>query len=254
MERSSETQVVGRVHDGFDVFGIPHGGYLAALAGAAMLEASGQPDLFTITIHFNRKASVGPIAFDMTPMGRSRRFQTLAAEAKQGDRTVLSVIASVGDRGSFSGPRWTSRPVWAEGDVDLSPVAVPGAPPSPPNIAAQVKLRFDERTALFARDETSDHEAMFRGQMELDTPDQLAALIACDATPPAAWNALGRKGWVPTVELTAHVRARPRGGPLRATISTAHVSDGFLEEDALIYDGEGNLVVQSRQLACWTGA
>lgn len=77
--------------------------------------------------------------------------------------------------------------------------------------------------------------------------------MACDITPPAVWNVLGRKGWVPTVELTAHVRARPASGPLSIEVGTHHVQDGFLEEDALVRDARGRLVVQSRQLARWTG-
>ena len=82
--------------------------------------------------------------------------------------------------------------------------------------------------------------------------DQLGALLACDITPPAAWNALGARGWVPTVELTAHVRARQGVGPLSVRAWTHHVQDGFLEEDALVHDADGRLIVQSRQLARWT--
>jgi len=36
-------------------------------------------------------------------------------------------------------------------------------------------------------------------------------------------------------------------------VDTHHVQDGFLEEDALVRDATGRLVVQSRQLARWTG-
>ena len=41
--------LVGHVHEGWDVFGVPHGGYLLALAGNAVLTATGAPDVFTIT-------------------------------------------------------------------------------------------------------------------------------------------------------------------------------------------------------------
>lgn len=36
--------------------------------------------------------------------------------------------------------------------------------------------------------------------------------------------------------------------------TTDHVTDGFLDEDALVHDSTGTLIVQSRQLARWTGA
>ena len=50
-------RVDATVHPGYDVFTIPHGGYLAALAGSAVLAATEQPDLFTITTHYLRNSS-----------------------------------------------------------------------------------------------------------------------------------------------------------------------------------------------------
>ncbi|HUG86167.1 MAG TPA: hypothetical protein VMM13_16505, partial [Euzebya sp.] len=123
-----------------------------------------------------------------------------------------------------------------------------------PGVARRLALRMEAATTGFARGHIGDHARM-RGVLQPSTgevTDQLLALIACDLTPPAVWNALGAAGWVPTVELTAHVRARPAPGPLTVDVQTTHVSDGFLNEDALVYDADGSLVVQSRQLARWT--
>jgi len=114
-------------------------------------------------------------------------------------------------------------------------------------------MRVDIDTFKFITDERQDH-AELRATVEPSRIDQLAALIACDITAPAAWNVLGREGWVPTVELTAHVRNRPVAGPLGVAVQTTQIDGGFLEEDALVHDAEGRLIVQSRQLACWTGA
>lgn len=60
---------------------------------------------------------------------------------------------------------------------------------------------------------------------------------------------MGLSGWVPTVELTAHIRRRPAPGPLRVAITTRNLAGGFLEEDAEVWDFEDRLVAQSRQLA-----
>lgn len=241
------------VHPGLDVFSIPHGGYLAALAGKAVLAASEQPDLFTITVHYLRKAVEGPLRFEVDLVGGSRRFTTVHARATQDGEAVLSVMASVGDRTSMSGPSWQRRPAWSPDEASLAPAAgTDGAPFPAPNIAARLGLTPEADTFAFARGERTD-DAVVRARVEVDEPDQLAALVACDVTPPAVWNALGNKGWVPTVELTAHVRARPAPGPMTVVASTEHVTDGFLEEDALVHDSRGRLVVQSRQLARWTG-
>lgn len=267
VHREDGRQVVdATVHPGYDVFTIPHGGYLAALAGSTVLAATEQPDLFTITVHYLRKAAEGPLRFEVDRVGGSRRFTTVHARATQDGEPVMAVMASVGDRTSMEGPSWRRGEPWEARDEDLAPPAgtagLPGERTSPgesaarfepPNIAKRFALRPEVASFAFATGEPTG-DASLRARMEVDEPDQLAALIACDITPPAVWNALGAKGWVPTIELTAHVRARPAPGPLTVVATTDHVTDGFLEEDALVHDAEGQLVVQSRQLARWTGA
>lgn len=245
-------QPTGQVHPGFDVFGIPHGGYLAALGANAVLRATGQPDVFTSTTHYLRKASVGPMAFDVTAVGTSRRFRTVTATGSQDGQVVLAIMASVGDRTGIDGPAWRSAdPPSVPRDRLSPPAGADGLPFDPPNIARRGGLRLHTSTIGFATGATGD-EARIQAVMQTDPVDQLAAIVACDLTPPAVWNALGAKGWVPTVELTVHVRARPAAGPLTIDVATNHVAGGFLEEDAVVYDSEGQLVVQSRQLARWT--
>ncbi len=242
------------IHDGFDVFGIPHGGYLAALAGRAVLAVAGLPDLFTITTHFVRKCAVGPLEVHVRRLGASRRFSSLQATAVQDGEVVLTTMALAGDRTGMEGPTWSDQPAWHPGDDDLSPPAGhPELPFTAPRVAEQFGLRLDTSTAGFAVGRRGDH-ARLRARLDDDGQpvDQFTALLACDITPPAAWNPLGMQGWVPTMELTAHVRARPVDGPLTVEVDTHHVGDGFLEEDALVRDASGHLVVQSRQLARWT--
>lgn len=243
------------VREGFDVFGIPHGGYMAALGANAVLTWSGQPDLFSVTTHFLRKTDHAPIEFALRELGGSRRFRTVLAEGRQGDRTVIVTMASVGDRTTFEGPSWHDRRAPAYADTDLGPR--PEELPEPqvsPAIARRLGLRLERATAHFALGRTADRAVVgSRVEAPPGTPtDQLLALIACDITPPAAWNVLGQSGWVPTVELTAHLRARPAPGPLDVVAMTASVSDGFLEEDAEVYDSTGKLVLLSRQLALWS--
>ncbi len=250
--------LVGHVHEGWDVFGVPHGGYLLALAGNAVLTATGAPDLFTVTTHYLRKAAHAPIRFTVTEVGGSRRFTTVTATARQGDDVVLSVMASVGDRDRFEGPSWRREEPWDHASARLTPRA--GSPEiaalesesfRPPQVAALGGLRLDVDALGFAGG-APDGTAEVRGLVEAAPADQLGALLACDITPPAVWNALGVSGWVPTVELTAHVRARTGTGPLAVRAGTHHVSDGFLEEDAVVHDATGRLMVQSRQLARWS--
>ncbi len=239
---------LGAVAPGYDVFGVPHGGYVAALAAEALLQASGAPDLFTITTHYLRKSKVGPMHFAVRKIGGSRRFTTLLVEARQEDTVVFTALGSVGDRSGIEGPSWSQEPLPVIEASALSPMAGPNAPLPAPRIAERAGLQLDTGTLRFG----TGSAAELRARATMDVVDQRTAILAADVTPPAVWNALGAKGWVPTVELTCHVRARPAPGPLDVHVTTRHVAGGFLEEDALVVDSQGTLVVQSRQLARWT--
>jgi hypothetical protein len=243
----------GQVHHGWDVFDIPHGGYLAALAANAGLTATGAEDVFTITTHFLAKAMVGPMDFTVRRLGGGRRLASHLVEGTQAGRPVLTAIMSVGDRSGLTGARWEQR---SAPDLDgrLTPRAGAGDEPFPtPAVAQRLGMRLVLDDLGFVSGGLGD--ALIRAEVDpvVPTPtDQLLALVTCDATPPAAWNALGMTGWVPTVELTAHVRARPVPGPLRVVAMTRSMDGGLLEEDAEVYDADGTLIVLSRQLARWS--
>jgi acyl-coenzyme A thioesterase PaaI-like protein len=244
----------GHVHSGWDVFGIPHGGYLAALTANAGLQASGASDVLTITTHFLSKATVGPIQFEVRPLGGGRRLSSYLVEASQEGRATMTSMLSVGDRTQLRGPTFQQRTAPDLDDRLSGPAGSAGEPFPTPRIAQLLGMRVDRESQGFAEGRVGE-EAVLRAAIDPVAPtatDQLLAIVACDATPPAAWNALGISGWVPTVELTVHVRARPAPGTLRVVASTRSVTDGLLEEDAEVYDDAGTLVVLSRQLARWT--
>ena len=78
--------------------------------------------------------------------------------------------------------------------------------------------------------------------------DPIALLMVVDALPPVTFD-LGLPGWAPTLELTAHVRARPAPGWLKVRHATRNLAGGMFEEDCEVWDSTGRLVAQSRQLA-----
>jgi hypothetical protein len=79
--------------------------------------------------------------------------------------------------------------------------------------------------------------------------DPLSLALAADGFPPAVFHLELPSGWVPTVELTVHVRDVPAPGPLRAVFRTRFVTNGMFEEDSELWDSTGRLVAMSRQLA-----
>ena len=95
-------------------------------------------------------------------------------------------------------------------------------------------------------------EAKMRAWFRLlddESIDPFALIVAADCLPPTTFNAGLPIAWTPTVELTVHVRAQPAPGWLQLDYHSRFVGADRLEVDGLIWDQNGNLVTQSRQLA-----
>ena len=120
-----------------------------------------------------------------------------------------------------------------------------------PEFMHRIDLRLHPEDAGFAVGEPTGTPRV-RGWFRLrdgEPVDTIGLLCAVDAFPPTAFNAKLPVAWTPTVELTAHVRARPAAGWLACSFSTRFVTGGFLEADGEVWDSTGALVAQSRQLA-----
>jgi hypothetical protein len=79
-------------------------------------------------------------------------------------------------------------------------------------------------------------------------PDALFALLCGDVSAPVTFG-VNRFGWAPTVQLTAYLRALPADGWLRIICTTMQIGQDWFDEDHIVVDCEGHIVVQSRQLA-----
>ena len=126
----------------------------------------------------------------------------------------------------------------------------PQGPDAGPEMSKRLNLRLDPATCGWAVGAPSGRGEMraWFGLADGRDADPFSLLMAVDALPPTAFE-LGLSGWVPTVELTVHVRARPAPGPLRISVTTVNLAGGFLEEDVQVWDTANRLVAQSRQLA-----
>ena len=79
-------------------------------------------------------------------------------------------------------------------------------------------------------------------------PDPLFALLCGDVSAPVTFG-VNRFGWAPTVQLTAFLRTLPADGWLRIVCTTVQIGQDWFDEDHIVVDCEGHIVVQSRQLA-----
>src|SRR5260370_42565327 len=79
-------------------------------------------------------------------------------------------------------------------------------------------------------------------------PDAYLLALAVDGLPPVVFG-LGAAGWAPAVGLTWHMRAVPAPGLLRVATRWRHVSGGWVEEEAEVWDAAARLAAQSGRLA-----
>lgn len=235
---------------GWDINGNANGGYLMALAARGMLQASGRPHPISVTGHYLAPGRPGPVQIDSTVVKSGRRFATVSSQLRSGDRPLLQLLGVFGDLAA------------AESYEHVASVP-PDLPPfdecvfrdrkqgtADVALSERTEVRIHPDHAGWVRGVRSGSAEMagwfaFRDGRPIDT---LALLMVCDAFPPAVFHLDMPPGWVPTVEYTVHVRAVPAPGPLMCVFRTTLVTGGFLDETGEVWDANGKLVAQSRQL------
>ena len=80
-------------------------------------------------------------------------------------------------------------------------------------------------------------------------PDVFSLPYFVDAFPPSPIARLENIGWVPTLEFTVQVRARPAPGWLRGRFHCDDLQGGRMVESGILWDSTDTVVARSRQLA-----
>ena len=247
-----------------------NGGVLMATVLRAVLDEAPNPHPVATSANFLRVPRLGPAEVQLSWLKRGKTASTARAALVQDgepvvDMTVTTGTVPDGSAGARPGPAegadgpgadaltWTGEPpaVPAIADcVDLGWWPGTAGAGGAAGFAAHVEVLLDPAVTGWRGGEPSGVPEM-RGYFALREPrdpDALLLAFAVDALPPVVFG-LGATGWAPTVELTWHMRAVPRPGPLRIATRCRHVSGGWFDEEAEVWDAAGRLVAQSRQLA-----
>ncbi|HEY1133568.1 MAG TPA: thioesterase family protein [Nocardioides sp.] len=241
----------GHLSGGWSVGGGINGGFLLAMIGSAVRDTvPDRPHPVAVAATYVGASTAGP-AEVTTRVVRRGTLTTVAADLAQDGAQRITALATFADLASLTDEVATTAvpPVLPPPEECLR---TSDAPPDFLRIAPLVErfeMRLTPRSAGWVAGRPSG-EGVLEGWFRLPDrePDPLMLLLACDAMPPVTFD-LGRPGWAPTVQLTAHVRAVPAPGWLALRQSTTNVAGGFFEEDCEIWDSTGRLVAQSRQLA-----
>lgn len=238
---------------GWVVGGGINGGYaLAVIANALRATLDVKPDPLVISAHYLSASTPGPARVSTRVIREGRNVATAAAELTQAGVARITTLATYGDLAALPDTVETTAV-----EPEFPPVdeCIPNtvAPPEFRKIAPLME-RFDLRLlpeSAGAMVGSPSGRGVMQSWFRLADgrePDALSVLLALDALPPVTFD-LGRPGWAPTLELTAHVRAIPAPGWLKVSHLTRNIAGGMFEEDCEVWDSAGRLVGQSRQLA-----
>lgn len=242
------------VFEGWDILGNTNGGYLMVMAARAMADAAGRPPL-TITAHYLSPGAVGALFVDVTEVRSGRRFATMTAAVinVETGREVIRVLGTFGHHDPDGIEKFDRTPPAIPGYDDCE-IDVDGDDPNAqpvPELQRRLSVRLSPDSTGF-RSGKPRGVAEIKGWFDFadgQTIDQYGLILASDSFPPAVFNSGVPVSWVPTVELTVHLRGLPVPGPLAVAFRTRYISGGVLEEDGELWDSSGRLVAQSRQLA-----
>jgi acyl-CoA thioesterase len=244
----------GAVSERWSIGPYPNGGYVLLIALAAIRAELPHPDPFTITAHYLAPPAHAPIDVAVDVLRSGRAHSTAMARMLQDGRERVRVLANYGDHTLAHGPTVVQAEPPPMPPPDACEPARRSDTPMPNGLVAAIRDRIEWRVApgtagwLHGR---RNGRAEIGGWVRFadGRPADIHALpLMCDVLPPAVFD-VTESGWVPTLELTVHVRARPAPGWLRCWFRTRFLVDGYLEEDGEVWDEDDRLVAISRQLA-----
>lgn len=246
VEQVSDSVWRGNVTDRWNIGSIPNGGYLMAIAARVFREAFAHPDPLTITGHYVDKAINGPVELDFEKIREGRSVSTGCVRFMQEGQERVRFTASYGDLASTVGETWLADtpPEWPSPDSWIHM-------PHTLAIHERIDMRFAAEEGAWLNGRMTDkaeHIVLnrFADGTELD---EIGLLFFTDCVPPTVFSMYGPAGWVPTIELTVQVRAKPAPGDLLGRFRTRYLTNGLLEEDGELWDSNNQLVALSRQLA-----
>jgi len=224
-----------------------NGGYAMASVLRALRELTAQPDPISVTTHYLRPVQGGGVGrIEATLIRSGRTMATARGTLSQDGRERLVVIAAFGD---------------VEAEVGIGPEMGPKPPelPAVEDCIPRGKLKQGVELPLLSRVDCVLHpdcaqageRAVIEGWIRFsDGADPTTLSLPCfvDMFPPSLTALVGNTGWVPTIELTIHIRRAPKPGWLRARFECDDLHKGRMIETGALWDSSGAIVARSRQI------
>jgi hypothetical protein len=242
----------GTVSADWTIAGRPNGGYLLAILGRAATIEGPHPDVIAASAHYVHSPEPGPVTVTTALLRAGRSASQVRTQLHQHDQLCVEALVTTSTLAPDTKPYWdggapTPTPFEPGRGVRVPPVTPTGVPAP---IMGQVEVHLDPDDAGFASGAPSGRGEL-KGWLALpqdEAFDPTSLLYSVDAFPPATFE-VELSGWVPTLELTCYVRARPAPGPVRVLQKAQLIDAQRVDEVAYVWDVTGRLVAQGTQLA-----
>ena len=242
----------GRIDPDWTIGGKPNGGYLLAMIGRAVTRAGAHPHVIAASAHYLRSPEPGPVRIEVDVLRAGRGASQVRARLARETQTFVEALFTVAALDPAAEPVWShtvpSPPTVPLADsvrlpsVNAAGVRVP--------IMDRAEVRLDPGDYGFSIGEPNG-SGVVSGWIVLpdgEDFDPVSLLYAVDASIPATMT-ISPTGWVPTLELTAYVRALPAPGPVRFRMWAQLIEGDRVDETCYVWDSRGRLVAQCTQLA-----
>ena len=230
-----------------------HGGAMLALCANAARIALAREGVEPIAVSgsFLWAPDPGPLRVVTTIRKRGRRVSLVDVELNQGERTAVRATITMAEPEHHAPPLLSVNPVIPLMTPEPPPGLEPIGPGHPMADVVHLAHGCDIRpslTTMAPRADGGPPVIEYWVRPKEGSPDVLFALLCGDVSAPVTLG-VNRSGWAPTVQLTAYLRGMPADGWLRVMCTTMQIGQEWFDEDHVVVDCEGRIIVQTRQLA-----
>jgi hypothetical protein len=233
----------------WSIGGAMNGGYLQLPLVRAVLAESGLPHPIAVTTDFLAPPAPGAADVVVERLREGRSAGTYRAVLMQGGIPLLSASVVTGTLTEDAEPQARQYTVpETVGPEESFRVPADTGTGVRVELMDQIDIRITPSAAQsLAGDGSLRLTGWFRAGEGVE-PDPVLCVLGCDAFAPVTFT-LGTYGWAPTVQLSTYLRALPAPGWLQAEVRGSLVSDGWFDEECVLYDSAGRMVAQSWQIA-----
>jgi hypothetical protein len=240
------------VHPEWTIAGKPNGGYLLAIMGRAAAAVAAHEHVIAASAHYLHSPDPGPVTVVAEILRAGRSASQVRTRMLQDGAPCVEALVTTSRLEPDRKPYWDGGVPARSAARPETGQRVPSTNPLGARIAImdQVDLRLEPDSLGFAAGRPSGRGEL-RGWLSLPADEAFgpASLVyALDAFPPATFD-VEMTGWVPTLELTAYVRALPAPGPVQVLQTASLIDAQRVDETCWVWDRTGRLVAQGTQLA-----